>query len=139
MSLYTRIIAKDEQEKIKHYHLEGPKGIFNIHALSHHFVIICEGVFDALSCLSVGFPAVAIFGLTMDWQMVKAQSVLLAFDNDNSGRKAIHQFGTWGIVSGKKVSYLDETFFDGCKDINELFLKVGPLVLKEKIEKELLR
>lgn len=137
LNLYSRAVGNHDEDKLKHHHLEGPKGIFNHQALRAQMVVICEGVFDALSCLSVGLPAVAIFGLTMDWSLVKSDNVLLAFDNDASGRKAIHQFGTWGLIGGKKVSYLSEKFFSGTKDLNELLIKEGPSKFRDMIAHEI--
>jgi DNA primase len=89
--IYGRSIVRGE---VKHKYLPGPHiGFFNSKALIHDEVIICEGIIDALSLISLGIKHViagyGISGFTED--MLKAfkesqvKKIDIAYDNDKNG------------------------------------------------------
>lgn len=121
INLYSRVIETKQNradKKQRHRHLPGEKGVFNAPALSQPVVFVCEGVFDALSLLEAGYPAVAIYGLDMnkmDW--IKApttpiakgpahQDVILCLDNDEAGREKAKSWAGMLITLGKSVHIL---------------------------------
>lgn len=84
-------------------------------------VIVCEGIFDALSCWVYGRPAVALCGLGTELQFkqlreLSCRKLILATDNDEAGMKARKKLR-------EKVQNKIITEFilpEGKKDINEL-------------------
>lgn len=139
VSLYAR--ATDPQEELKHLHLQGNKGIFNAQAfnLTGEPLYVCEGAFDALSLLAVGFKrAVAVFGLSgfrWDWLRPDEREIVLALDYDSqaaakeSGRKAINDFLTQATFHNAVVLRVTQDELGGRKDINEA-LVTGVLALR---------
>jgi hypothetical protein len=139
VSLYAR--ATDPQEELKHLHLQGNKGIFNAQAfdLTGEPLYVCEGAFDALSLLAVGFKrAIAVFGLSgfrWDWLRPDEREIVLALDYDSqaaakeSGRKAINDFLTQATFHNVVVLRVTQDELGGCKDINEA-LVAGVLALR---------
>lgn len=56
-------------------------------------VIICESVFNALTCVRYGYPAVALFGTGTEYQINELKRLgcsefVIAMDGDEAGRKA---------------------------------------------------
>ena len=139
VSLYAR--ATNPQMEIKHLHLQGNKGIFNAQAfnLTGEPLYVCEGAFDALSLLAVGFRrAIAVFGLTgfrWDWLRPDEREIVLALDYDTqaaakeSGRKAINDFLTQATFHNVVVLRVTQDELGGRKDINEA-LVAGVLALR---------
>ena len=139
VSLYAR--ATNPQEELKHLHLQGNKGIFNAQAfdLTGEPLYVCEGAFDALSLLAVGFKrAIAVFGLSgfrWDWLRPDEREIVLALDYDSqaaakeSGRKAINDFLTQATFHNVVVLRVTQDELGGCKDINEA-LVAGVMALR---------
>jgi len=139
VSLYSR--ATSSSSEIKHLHLRGNKGIFNAPAfnLTGEPLYVCEGAFDALSLLAVGFKrAIAVFGLSgfrWDWLQPNERQIVLALDYDTgevakaSGQKAIKDFLTQATFHNVEVLRVTRDELGGCKDINEA-LVVGALGLR---------
>jgi replicative DNA helicase len=104
----------------------GHIGLFNMAALYSGFdnVFICEGVFDALSIMEAGAPAVAINSTNNADQLIKelegnptTATLILAFDNDKAGNTA-----TAKIREGAarlNISYVTANISAGFKDPNE--------------------
>lgn len=115
INIYLRHIGG--AKPAKHYHLQGLKGVFNEAAMNKDGVHVCEGVFDALSLVKRGLHAAAVFGTTLDWSLVGAKKIVLAFDLDAAGRKASFERSCEGLAYGKEVSILPLSFYSG-KDLN---------------------
>lgn len=84
-------------------------------------VIVCEGMFDALTCWVYGKYAVALNGLGSRLQieqlkLMPCRKIILALDNDKRGRKAAQK-----LKEKLKDKIVTEYIIpDGKKDINEL-------------------
>lgn len=84
-------------------------------------VVVCEGMFDTLTCWVYGKPAVALNGTGSATQMkqlreLPVRKLILATDNDDAGRKARERIRT--SVLNKIIS--EYVLPEGRKDINEL-------------------
>jgi DNA primase len=95
--LYGRRLDDGGRSGIKHLYLPGPHaGIFNVEALGHEEVILCEALLDALTFLVAGFDNVTcIYGtegfteeLMEALQRRKVLRVKLAYDADEAGERA---------------------------------------------------
>ena len=126
VSLSSRAVGKGslfkgKYAKIKQQHLPGPKGFFNYQASNTH---ICESPFDALSLLSIGKNACAVYGSSFSWD--DFNNVTLAFDSDLLERKFFIDQMTKGILMSKKFQALSTSDYAGRKDLNECLIdKVG--------------
>ncbi len=108
-----------------HLYLEGPlRGIFNHHGiLGQKEVLLCESILDALTLWCAGFRNVTCtFGtqnFTADlWALleeVKPQRVVLCFDNDDAGNKAVAKYGP--MLAERGMTVLRAALPPG-KDIN---------------------
>lgn len=84
-------------------------------------LIVCEGMFDALTCWVYGRPAVALAGLGNELQIQQLNSLpirklILALDNDRAGRIATSRLSS--KLEGKILTRY--VLPSGKKDINEL-------------------
>lgn len=126
VNLYGRAVGSDAVPKaLRHDHLRGPKGYFNAQALNERGpVYICEGPFDALSLLAAGAEqAVAIFGVAgWRWPWARASELIFAFDADEAGMRW-RDIAWQAVLRGKQVSTFEPTRLQGCKDINEAWVK----------------
>lgn len=98
--------------------------LFNLHRIrKSNYVIVVEGVIDAMILYSYGFPAVCCFGSDLsDNQVLNLMSfdkVILAFDNDSAGingfKKALLKFTDLGysiyrVILPKKLDVNNLTF-----------------------------
>lgn len=101
------------------------KPIYGLYELQYMFpnakeLYICESIFNALTLISFGLPAVALFGTSTDTQIEILKSLpyrvmYLCLDNDKAGRNGIKRL-TNGLKYDKIV-YTVETPSDGT-DIN---------------------
>ena len=83
-------------------------------------VIICESVFNALTCVAYGRPALAMFGTGDDLQYKVLNSLpirhyILGLDPDKAGNK-----GTWKLKTHLKNKLLTKLVIPPGKDINDL-------------------
>ena len=115
---------------------EGKTHIFNIAALktAQKPIIVVEGELDAISIIQSGGDAVALGSVAMTDRFIleveksqPKQPLIIAFDNDESGRKAIEKIKAKKIELAEraiKIYFPDvKTLFKGCKDANELLQK----------------
>jgi DNA primase len=122
----------DPEQKIKHLHLPGDISTFyNERNIDTSYVVLCEGIFDCLSLLQVGFNASALFGTGglkahMAEKLRKTNKIFLAFDRDSNeaGTKGLQR--ALGIFDSLKIDQgypLELPFIVGKKmDMNDLFL-----------------
>ncbi|MBH8605609.1 toprim domain-containing protein [Thermoactinomyces sp. CICC 10522] len=142
VNLYGRAIGVDDVPvKLKHTHLPGPRGIFNAPACQEDTIFICEGPFDALSLISAGYTnSIAIFGANgLRWEWLKSKTLVFCLDQDATGSRAWKELAMEAKLRGKQVYWLDEEVYQGCKDLNEVwvntgFIKVGSLGDEQKQE-----
>ena len=127
VSLYSRTCLSGIKGGPTHYHLKGrAKGLFNAPALAQRDgpLFVCEGVFDALSLLVLGYRAVAIFGLSgWRWEWCKERELVLALDADQAANKAIDEFSNQAVMAGVRLLRLTPEELGGCKDVNEAHVK----------------
>ena len=87
-------------------------------------LIICESVFNALTCWVYGKPAIALFGTGSSKQIetiknLAVRKIILAFDGDEAGQKADKKFRkALNMVKLVKSYHLPQG-----KDINDLSLE----------------
>lgn len=114
----------------KYLNLRGiKKPIFNVDLLEgladNERVYMCEGVFDAIILAQYGYNSVAILGVTdfeaRDIDLFKRFDVILALDNDESGRTMSGKIADAFLSKGKRVSV--KMLPDGVKDITEYYLR----------------
>ena len=124
VSLYGRRI--DGGNDFKHYHLSRPKGIFNAQAMQCEDVWITEGAFDCLALIAFGIPnAIAVFGLNgIRWDWLKnTKRIVLCFDIDDSGFKAIKEQAAQAQLRGIEVLAITRDELGGATDIAEAWQK----------------
>jgi hypothetical protein len=128
VNIYGRAIGDERvPKKKKHTHLPGPRGIFNAPACRENTVFICEGPFDALSLISAGYPnSIAIFGANgLRWDWLKSKTLIFCLDQDATGSRAWQELAMEAKLRGKRVYWLDEEVYQGCKDLNEVWVNTG--------------
>lgn len=95
-------------------------------------IVICEGVADCISYLELGVPAIPSFGVAPPEQQritalleLGVQTIGLAYDNDEAGRKAslnvFKDYIKWFQVKNHPMTY--KVFKSGVKDCND-YLKL---------------
>jgi DNA primase len=138
--------AVNPNQKIRHLHLKGSiSHFYNESALNGHYVVVVEGIFDCLSLLQAGFPAVAVFGTgglkeELARKLAKIDEVYLCFDKEvnSAGEKGVER--ALDILKEYKprgVYTVRLPYLDGKKiDVNDLFSKHG---FKKEDFAELLR
>lgn len=111
--------------KFYHYPKNAKKPVYGLNKVdfsSTDELIICESVFNALTCWVYGKKGVALLGLgTKDqYNIIKAlpvRKLVLAFDGDAAGRRAMKKFKE--EVTNKIITYY---LLPEGKDINDLSL-----------------
>jgi hypothetical protein len=128
VNIYSRAVGAEKvPKKLKHSHLPGLKGVFNARALLEETVFICEGPFDALSLICAGYSnACAIFGAKgLRWEWTRAKTFVFCMDQDSTGIQAWRELAMEAKLRGKQVYWLDEEVYQGCKDLNEVWVNTG--------------
>jgi len=125
----------DPEQKIKHLHLAGEiHTLYNERGIDTSYVVLCEGIFDCLSLLQVGFNASALFGTgglkhSMAERLRRTSKIFLAFDRDSNeaGTKGTQRaLGIFDSLKIHQVYPMELPFTVGKKmDINDLFLDYG--------------
>ncbi len=124
LTLYGRSTVMCEKA-LRHDFLPGAKGVFHAPSLKEDWVILAEGVFDALACLAAGRPATALCGLTTRetwWQAIEADNIIIALDADDAG-----QYRREGITQEAKhwktrILLLKSESLHPHKDLNEYWV-----------------
>ena len=98
------------------------KPVYGIYELPENCsqVVICESVFNALTCVAYGVPAVALFGTGDDNQYnilnkLPVKHYILGLDPDKAGNK-----GTWKLKRNLQNKILSKLVIPYGKDINDL-------------------
>ena len=123
VNMYAR--SMDAENRYKHLHLPCPKGHFNSKVFKEKGspLYVCEGVFDALSLISIGINrSIAVFGLSgfrWDWVEEHEREIVLALDQDVSGQAALNEFTEQATLRGIKVYRVTADELGGKKDVNE--------------------
>lgn len=112
--------------KLFYYPEDVDKPIYGIYELdkSANEVIICESMFNALTCRVYGKQAVALLGLGTESQykqleQLKARKLIIGLDPDKAGNKARKRLKN-RLLGKKIISFLD---IPEGKDINDLTLE----------------
>jgi len=115
--------------KPKYFMDTQPGFVFNIdqQQINWQTVIVCEGIFDALSIDAVAVMHNEISELQAEQIDDLKRSVIVVPDWDNSGRKLLDQ----AIEYNWAVSF--PVWRETCKDINEAVLKYGKLFVLKTI------
>lgn len=114
----------------KRYHYEGGthKSLYGTYELEHYFkgatdVAICESIFNCLSLVSMGIPALALNGTGSKDQFeqlnkLPVRAYILALDNDEAGIK-----GTDRLAKALGNTHLIYTYnYSDGRDINDLLM-----------------
>lgn len=123
----TLFIARRSVDmKFFHYPAGTLKPIYGIYELSKlpeypHEIIVCESIFNCLTCYVYGRPAIALNGTGSDSQLKELKSLpcrklILGLDPDNAGRKGRKRIRD--ALSGSKI--ITELDIPEGKDINDL-------------------
>jgi len=105
IKLYGEIIGftmrkiKDDDDSPKYYNISKTpfeKWLWNFNFKMKE-VVICEGVFDAMTVQEYGHDAVATLGTSISKERIqnvlkKVKKVYLMFDNDDAGKTAVERF-----------------------------------------------
>lgn len=98
------------------------KPVYGVYELPQNCTeaVICESVFNALTCVAYGRPAVALFGTGADEQFKQLNELpikhyILGLDPDKAGAK-----GTWKLKQHLKNKLLTKYVIPYGKDINDL-------------------
>jgi hypothetical protein len=130
VNLYGRAVEMGEPvpKEFKHDHLPGMKGVFNAKALTAAEVFICEGCFNALSLITVGYrDACAIFGVDgLRWEWITARRIVFCLDQDKAGENW-KKFAWEAVLRGKEAFWLPPEVYGGYKDLNEVWMATGKL------------
>ena len=117
------IARRSVDTKFFHYPEDAQKPVYGLFELPKDAkeVIICESIFNALTCYVYGKPAVALLGLGTPYQFeqlkkLSCRKFITALDGDNAGRRATERLKK-ALGSNKLVT----TYIipDG-KDVNDL-------------------
>lgn len=125
------------QKQYKEYKLQGyEQKYFNESYLNleNEIIFICEGIFDSLSLEELGYKAISTAGITGQERLInlmhKNNTYVIAFDNDDAGRKATQELTE--KIREKNLLSAVFNFDNKHKDINEYLQKN-----KKGLEKEL--
>jgi len=102
------------------------------------YIVLCEGIMDALSMVQNGIPAIFNFGVNYTFsskkiaQLLKqgVETIYLAFDTDKAGLEAVVKYlqselpDYFDVFHGRKCEKLIPFYESGCKDYNE-FITTG--------------
>jgi hypothetical protein len=121
VSVYGRRI--DGGDTFKHRHVKDrPKGFLNAQAVAADELWICEGAFDAMALMAAGISnSVAVFGVNgIRWGWLRqVRRIVLGFDCDAAGLKAIENNAKQCLVRGVEVLAITPDELGGAKDISQ--------------------
>ena len=141
-----RVLAvKYRDIKKKDFRLTKPEDtnpLYNIHRVTGDIVIICEGEFDVLACAEVGEKDKAVSvpngtnnlgWIEYNWDFLESKKeIILAFDNDTAGEKAIKE--VLKRLDITKCKYLN---MKGEKDLNDILVNQGKVELLDTLNNPL--
>lgn len=105
-------------------------------------IFLLEGIIDAISLRSCGFPAISVLGSSLSDNQIfllkkQRYQVILAMDNDKKGRRAEKQM--YRSLIGQGIEVLGSVSTPGEEDWNELFRERGRKFLRDYIPKNIKR
>lgn len=125
------IATRNVQNKYFHYPSGVEKPVYGLyeiyremrHGVEINEVYVCESMLDALAICSWGKYAVAFNGTgsKSQYEIIRKSNIrcfILAFDNDDAGRKARAKFKD--NVKNKFIFEVDYNSYGDCKDINDM-------------------
>lgn len=129
------IARRSVDTKFFHYPEDVQKPVYGLYELPKDAkeIVICESIFNALTCYVYGKPAVALLGLGTPYQFeqlkkLSCRKFITALDGDDAGRKATVRLKkalgnnklvtSFIIPDGKDVNDLT---FDEFKNLEEIF------------------
>ena len=138
----TEVAPNSAENGKNKYRKHGSSRIFNVTSLreeKERSIIVCEGVFDAISIIQSGGQAVGLgsavnYRLLVDEldRVIPAKPLIIAFDADDAGRDNAEKLGA--ELQKKKVPYLIASdFFGEYHDANDMLLK-APNELREAVK-----
>lgn len=120
--IFQFVARRNVDKKLFNYPAGSNKPVYGLYIIGvrEKEVIVCESIFNALTCWVYGKPAVALLGLGTESQYKTLarsgiRKFILAFDGDKAGRRARERFKK--AVSNKLITYYD---LPEGKDINDL-------------------
>jgi replicative DNA helicase len=121
---------------------EDTNPLYNSHRVVGDVLIICEGEMDTLACAEVGLKDKAVSvpngtnnlgWIEYNWDFLESKKVIiLAFDNDIAGEKAIKE--VLKRLDITKCRYLD---LKGEKDLNDILINQGKVELLDTLNNSL--
>lgn len=111
---------------------------YGIDDIDKEMVVICEGEIDKLSFEAAGICALSLpngassLGFLADYEklFLEIKQFVIAVDNDEVGQKAEQQLSRrLGRGKSKRIIWPE-----GCKDANDVLVKLGPEVLKTLVD-----
>jgi len=118
--------------------MDSKKYLFNIDNINEE-VVICEGVFDAMS-LTVDQPATALLSADIGREQLKklfdkkVKTIIYVPDKDETGKKKMNS-NISKLFNYCPYEDLDIYIFDvpdGCKDLNDMVIKTGKNYILKK-------
>lgn len=142
-SLYGRAVElcdRSAEKSIRHRHLAGPKGFFNLGAVDaigfEEPLVITEGAFDALAFIASGHRrVVATYGvhLTRLRWLRPARNICVAFDADVTGEEKAVDLAQSLLQYGKAVTVCTAEDYGGANDPAEAW-RAGTLLPLSELE-----
>jgi len=127
----------ENNSKVKYIHSKGfnSKEIIYPYKFNKNFVVLVEGVFDAITLYHLNIPVICNWGVALNYNQNKIAKLLknsvdtiyIALDNDQAGIKATKQFlesdlnEYFEVKEGKQLYELKDFYKSKYKDINEWF------------------
>ena len=127
------IVRRCIDSKVFHYPTGAKKPVYGLYELPKdaNEVVVCESVFNALTCYVYGIPAVALLGLGTDYQYqqlrrLNCRKIIAGFDPDDAGQRATKRLrralpeklvSSYIIPPGKDINDLSREEFENLQQI----------------------
>lgn len=128
------IVRRSVDVKFFHYPEGVNKPVYGLYELPANCpeLIVCESIFNALTCYAYGRPAVALLGLGTDFQYnqlkkLPCRKIITAFDPDEAGTRATLRLKkalashklvtTFRIPTGKDINDLSRQEFENLEEV----------------------
>lgn len=129
------IARRSVRGKFFHYPESIEKPVYGLYEIDSDSaeIIVCESIFNVLTCYTYKRKAVALLGLGTEYQYKQLldmpnRTFILAFDGDAAGERAVERIRN--RIGGKKI--LKRVFMPKGKDINDLSIEEFEDVFKKQ-------